>query len=212
MNPPKLNPLIVGEWDGVHIWLQWDGREGRQYRVRLRYREPGAAKAAGWVALGPILGDCAKVPAHKLGWAVEAQVAEAGGRKLNWEKATTARFGRSRCRFEFASSGRKVTFTKGQTIHCVIGGEPCSYRVMADFEVAAEGRRKETLEAVRSAPGNRLRAAGQFRIAPAFDLVIRNAGPSENDLIRAGGVARIAYTKPDGPMTVAFHPLPRRVP
>ena len=211
-----MNPYIIGAWDGSHLWLQWTPvPKAKGYLVRVRYRRPsckvGSKRWGAWIRLGAglITEPSMKVTAHKDGWEAQAQVACFGSKK--WENATPAEFSRSRCEFEFASRGRKVTFQAGETIHCIVKGESCAYRFREGFELPEGGKCTAVLEAVRSAPGNRLERAGDFRIAPAFDLEIRNVGPSENDVaVIQESVAKIHPLTPDGEMTAAFGSLPRR--
>jgi hypothetical protein len=209
------HPFIIGAWDGSHLWLQWlPVFRAKGYLVRVRYRQPGRKRWGAWIRLGAglITEESIKVPAHsKGGWEAQAQVKTYGEKE--WKTAKPAEFARASCEFEFVSRGRKVTFQAGETIHCIVKGESCAYRFREGFELPEGGKCTAILKAVRSAPGNRLQRAGDFRIAPAFDLEIRNVGPSENDVavIVGESAARIHPLTPDGEMTAAFGRLPRRL-
>jgi len=205
-----MHPYIIGAWDGSHLWIQWSPIfMAKGYLVRVRYRQPGKRWGA-WIKLGVIAEASVKVASHnKNGWEAQAQVSWVGTKK--WETAKPAEFAAATCEFEFVSRGRKVTFQAGETIHCIVKGEPCAYRFIEGFELPEGGTRAAILRAVRSAPGNRLGRASDFRIAPAFDLEIRNVQPSENDVaVIFERAARIHAVTPDGEMTAAFGPLPRR--
>jgi len=211
MTPTPLTPRIVAEWDGIHAWLQWEGKPGGRYRARVRFREPGAASPGKWTALTCVAGavgcDCVKIGAiNRPGWEVQAQVARAGSTK--WETAKPALFNRAQCKFEIQSA-RKVTFAKGWTIHCIVGdwltgALECAYEFLSGVEVQ-KGRTEVVLKAVRSGPGNRLRASGEFEIHPACDISIKNAAGSVDEFkAESPRRAIITIADPDGAMTVAF--------
>lgn len=200
-----LEPLIVGKWDGVHVWLQWSHvAPDAGYELEVAYLPP-AAEWLPWIRVAgpdPFLECWLKIPTHKQGWRARARVRSAGSE--DWEPARSAEFTRSVCRFEFESD-RKVTFQAGDLFHFQVDGESCAYRLVTDLAIEAGEQKIEAMEAVQSSGFNQLDYPGHFSVMPEPGLKVSNVEASHGDLSWIGGAdVEIATTAPDGPVTMAL--------
>ena len=74
-----LNPLMVGEWDGCNLWVQWtpapDATQATRYIVRVRMRTPGTEWRP-WLVLGNPTAKCfRRVQTQRQGWEIQCDVA-----------------------------------------------------------------------------------------------------------------------------------------
>ncbi len=199
-----LNPVLVGQWDANHLWLQWDDIAPDQgYAIEVQYK-PLFSEWGDWMRMewqAPYRRCWLKWPTHKAGLLARARVGIVGGAM---EPAVAGRFTRSRCLFEF-SGDRKVTFRAGDTFHLQVDGEYCEYRLAKDVSVDG-GPVLEAMESTQSSGFAQLDHAGHFSIEPMNGVRVRNTGPSVEDLARfpEQDFVTVEQASVDGPVGIAF--------
>lgn len=207
-----MHPFMVAFWDGTNVWLQWDpGPEASGYEVRIRFRKEGEAVWEDWLPTIKTRYAWTIYPSNrKVGTRVQAEVRRAQpGRdqtEMEWERATPAKFIRSRCLFEFSSQRSDLYYEKGVMFHCHVDGAACSYRLPEEIEIKRGQKQLIELEAVASSGFAQLDRAGDFLLRPGLGIVIRNIAPSHSDLEWIGGsdYAVLEVAPRDGPVTLAF--------
>ena len=193
-----LNPFVVGCWDGVNLWVQWDdGDPASGYQMRIRFRRRGVVPDASgsWEAwrrtggLTPIRRAWMVVGTHREGDAVQVQVAPfvagAKGDSAAWETATEALFDQCTCQFVIRTAARRVHYQPGTKFHAIVDGSGAAFVLNEEVELAAGGEQNVTMTATDPSGYHQLDYPGHFVMRPALGLTIQNLGPTENDL-RAG--------------------------
>lgn len=209
-----LNPLIIGAWDGTHVWLQWtpiesDGRPA--YEVRFRYA-PQDGQFGDWLPSRMVerYWLVHNVQNLKPGFYVQAEISD--GIESGWQRALGAKFLRSRCRFVVTSGRRTVHYpfdkrSGGAIFHAVVDGAACAYCAQEEIEVPAGEVREYEFIALASGPWAQIDNAGDFLLRPGLGITVTNTGPSTNDLEPLGvDFAQLSVVKRDGPISIAALP------
>lgn len=220
MNP--LAPFLCGLWDGVNLWIQWTpDPSAALYGLRTRYA-PAPANGAeiqwgGWITHSAEPKPWRIIKAWKEGWYAQAQVRayadESAAVRMdpeaNWQDAIEARFAKSVCDFEISSQNRDLYYPSDSsgisaTFVSIVDGGVCSYQMQGELLVQRGESKKVTLEAHLESGWSQLDYENHFLLKPSLGVVIRNLGPSENDLEPTGRVFTQMIKSAPRSLTVAF--------
>jgi hypothetical protein len=207
-----MNPRIVGEWDGTHVWLQWEPMEVEDvvYEVRFSLRQQGANEWQDWPSIiRPPRAWMTYFVSKPFGTGVQARVLALQDRVVveGWEMAEEAKFIRSVCRFSITSTKKPIHFIEGVNFHARVDGAVCSYKLKEEIEVAAGETKEVEMEAVASSGWAQIDNPGDFLIRPALGVTIQNIEPSQGDLELTGrDFTELKVMKRDGPFTMVVTP------
>lgn len=182
-----LNPLIVGRWDGNHVWIQWTPTPEKSYALRMRYKRPGNPEWTHWIeTMGPfpITEYYVRVPTHAAGtWAqAEVGVFKAAGEEIAWERAQARYFGFSEAEFEFTSA-KKVTFQERDFFCCMVDSDVAAYHLLAPLDVpGGDVPVIARMRSLQKTGNNQLDYADHFSFSPRPGVQVRNISPSDSDL------------------------------
>jgi len=207
-----LNARIVGAWDGTHVWLQWDppspeatAGEPALYEVRLRFGDKNTGQWEEWQSIRKSRRAwlSLNVQSHAPGALVQADIS-AGE---TWERALAAKFVRSLCRFVISSEKKAVHFLKGMTMHAVVDGMGCSYKLREEIEVGAGQQVETEMEALASGPPAQIDRPFDFLLRPGLGVKVTNIEPSRNDVDLMGvDFVELIASKRDGPVALVAVP------
>jgi hypothetical protein len=202
-----MNSYVVGEWDGTHLWFQWDGDADKRYEIQLRFRRDAAGEWGDWQpSIRPSKNWFVHWIGQPLGTVVQAQIRErVDDNSGDWSPVLEAKFVRSLCKFELSSKSKELHFVEGTCFHCRVDGAVCSYRLTEEIEIGAGETKTAELEAVASDGFAQLDKENDFYLRPALGVVIRNVEPSRNDVEATGrDFTEVKVGKRDGPFTMAI--------
>jgi hypothetical protein len=202
-----MNCYLCGAWDGVHVWLQWDGVAPEQgYRIRLAFRQP-AVPPAEWGPWKPIedarpyMRDWMVIAAWRSDWEVKAEVAIAG--TDDWVAAQEVTFLRSRCRFKISTVRSAVRYSVGSEFNAIIDTAACHYTLNEDVELQPGEELEVELTASMSSGYCQLDYPAHFDISPSLGLRIQNVAPSEDDVLPTGrNFSKVAPVPRDFPVKI----------
>lgn len=185
---PSAQVFLCGQFDGSHLWLQWeDISQEVGYHVQLRVRSGNAAIWGPWTdiqAKKTKRRTWASIAVNKFGYQVQARVAVAGSAVPLWVMAEEVTFAESSAPFEFTGK-RRQRFIAGREFHCFVDGAACHYKLQEDVEFGPEPAKATMLSSVASA-WSQLDEKNQFVVHLPGGVVLRNTGPSENDVTPTG--------------------------
>jgi hypothetical protein len=216
-----MEAYLCAEWDGSHIWAQWEPQAGAKiaYELRLRYCPPSkdylssSAKEFGdwqtlmvsrkpWLTFWPN-----KPPRTLIQGQVRAGSREQGAGSEDWNDCMDVKFTKSRCKFRISSQFNKFNLPTDVKIHAHVDGAACSYVIPRAIQLEAGKSVVVECEALASGGFMQLDRPGDFRLMPALGVVIENIEPSRNDIEPTGrSYSVLAAAKRDGPFSIAFLP------
>lgn len=211
MNTGYLSPKICGEWDGCHIWLQWEtSADAASYELEIAYSKDGS-EWSDWENVVPPQGNNSSwgiVPTWKEGWRARARVraVQTDGSVTGWEPAVEIQFAKGLCEFEILSSRDLVHFQKGTTFHAVVDGGAACYVLEEEVSVPAGGRWQGKMVHNGASGWHQLDFPGHFELRPALGVAIRNVSPSSDETMPTGRNETLISAAPPAAMTLSVLP------